>query len=209
MAKKTLPQKLHDEFRKLNLDGDIKGIDKLLKENKVDLNATLYRIKKNEEEKGGFYLFLEILEGEKIMEKIDYFVKNGANLDVKYDGVNALHKLYETDNHLPVMEKLLGLGIRTDEFNRFGQTLLTSFVRRYTNIYIHNYDAQDSQNWYGNKPEEAYLLSLKFIKLLLKHGADPKIKDANDTSAEDWLLHRKETGEWNHHHEALSKILLN
>ena len=207
MAKATLTQKLHNRFGELNEAGDVSGIDKLLKENNIDINATLFKIEEDKKDEGGYYLFLEILKGKNIPEKIDYFVASGADISVTNDYKNAIQRLYLNKWDLPVLEKLLEVGVDPNQADNDGTTALCKHVRTYTDTLVENYDDPDAKVWYRPKPAEEYELQLKFIQLLLKYGADPKKKNNYGTSAEDWLLHRKETGEWNEHHDALSKLL--
>ena len=202
MAKRTLPQKLHKKFSELNEAGDIKGIGQLIKENNIDINATFYRLEKGS--KDGKYLIHEIIEKPKnIIEKLDYFAENGVDLNVEYMKGTPIHWICTTKFHIPAFEKLLQLGVKLDSFDRNGQTLLSKFTQQYTDTYRQENEQELN---YVKKEDKKYKLELQFIKLLLQHSADQTQKNKYETSALDWLTHRKGTGEWNKHHSILEKL---
>lgn len=208
MAKKTLPQKLHNTFSTLCKNGDIEGIDLLVKDNNIDINASFYRIDKEKIEEGGRFLLYEFLDSPFFDTLLDYYAKQGGDINLRYINSNALSFVYLHEKDLKKLHKLLSLGIEVDALNRDGNTKLIDLVREYSDTFTHDYDKEEEGgNWYRTKTESEYDISYSFIKCLLEHGANPSRKNTHNTSALDWLLHRQETGEWNEYHERLHQLL--
>ncbi len=185
MAKTVLPKKLHQEFHRCNNEGDIEGMKGLLEENNMDINGMFY--KPDEDSEYNHYLFFEIFQGKNIEEKLDLFLSKEVDLSITgHNGKNALGCLYVYERDLPILEKLVKAGIDVNHRDNDGCTKLYHLVRDFGDKSEMGDDGEVKR-----KPEY-FELALKFIDLLLKNGADPDIKNNYDTSASDWIIHRRE-----------------
>ncbi len=188
----VLPQKLHKEFHKLNADSDIAGLAAFFDDNNIDINATLY---KPEEGEYGFTLFHYIFSGEGILEKLGFFHQRGVDINIRNSQFahTALFQLYPAERDLRVLEKLLALGIDVNIPDSEGTTYITKMTQNYGDKFIYDYDNADR---HVEKSESKFEIEFRFIELVLQHGADPSLKNKYDTSALDWIAHRKATDDF-------------
>lgn len=201
----VLPQKLHKEFHKLNSEGDITGLAAFFDDNNIDSNATLY---KPEEGKYSYTLFHHVFQYKNILEKIDFFHQRGVDINIR-NGLfaqTALYELYACDRDLPVLEKLLSLGIDVNIPDIDGTTYITRLTQNYGDKLVYDYD---NAQRHIEKSESEFEIEFRFIELLLEHGADPSIKNNFDTSALDWVEHRKATNDFQKADARLEEVFLN
>ncbi|WP_294823358.1 hypothetical protein [uncultured Flavobacterium sp.] len=199
----VLPQKLHKLFHKLNTDADIAGLAVFFDENNIDSNATLY---KPEAGKFSYTLFDEIFKDRnRILEKIDFFHHRGYDINNR-NGVfaqTALFRLFPDKMDLAVLEKLLGLGIDVNIPDSDGTTYIAKLTQNYGDKFVYDYD---NANKHIEKAESEFEIEFRFIELVLQHGADPSVKNKYDTSALDWVAHRKETNDFQEADARLEKL---
>jgi ankyrin repeat protein len=200
----VLPQKLHKEFHKLNSDANIAGLAAFFDDNNIDINATLY---KPEEGKYSYTLFHHIFNNKNkdIMVKLDFFHSRGVDINLR-NGLfahTALFELYASERDLPVLEKLLALGIDVNIPDIEGTTYITRLTENYGDKFVYDYD---NAHRHVDKKESEFEIGFRFIELVLQHGADPSIKNKYDTSALDWLEHRKSSHDFEAADAKLEKL---
>lgn len=207
-AKKlVLPSKLHKAFHAANSRETAAELVAFMEENNIDVNATLY---KTDPAKpfDNLYLFYEVLSGKAgLEEKINYFIRNGVDLSMK--GTRGQSPLFVVvrATHLPVMKQLLDAGAEVNYQDVNGNTFLTLLTRYYGDKYDINTDPAINSG-FRSKPAEDYDLNLQFIHMLLDYSADPSIKNSYDTSALDWLQHRKDSDDFSKEDERLEQLFL-
>lgn len=203
--KSVLPKKLHADFMELSKAGDVEGIDLLLTEHKIDINATFARKKEDGWDR---YLLHEILEGANVVDKIAYFRSKNADMNVKYMHSNVLFRINPEKTNVAVLEALLQHGVNPNLGDKNGNTYLTMITRQYTDSLIWSSSDITIEEALTLDDPEFYDVRYTFLELIMKNGGDPSIKNNDDTSALDWLEHRKASGESSERCEQLEKLFL-
>ncbi len=190
--KQVLPKKLHTGFMELNKAGDVVGIDQLLTTHKIDINATFSRKKGSGWDK---HLLHEILEGANVVDKIAYFSGKNADMNVEYMHSNILFRVIPQVHTVAVFAALLQYGVSPNLGDENGTTYLTMMTRQYTDSLIWSSPDITIDDALKSDDLEFYEVRYTFLELMMKNGGDPSIKNNDNTSALDWLAHRKANDE--------------
>ncbi len=198
----VLPQKLHKEFHILNSEANIAGLGAFFDDNNIDINATLY---KPEEGKYSYTLFHHIFKDKNTLEKLDFFHARGVDINLRNGSFahTALFELYPSERDLPVLEKLLALGIDVNIPDSNRTTYITSLTQNYGDKLVYDHD---HAHRHIDKSDSRFEIEFRFIELILQHGANPSIKNKYDTSALDWLEHRKSSNDFEEADARLEKL---
>lgn len=189
MAKKVLPKKYHNEFHACVTSGDVDGLKNIMEDTNIDINGMFDR--PNEYSKYNHYLFRAIFAANTSMEILDYFISRKVDLTLTgYNGTNVLLEMYIRKENLPILKKLIDSGVDLNHRDNDGCTYLYNLIRNYGDK-----SKRDGKSGEIAVEPEQFELSLQFIELLLKNGADIHVKNNDETSPMDWINHRKEEGE--------------
>lgn len=183
---KVLTQKLRDEFQKVLKDTN--DLLKFLNENNIDPNGLKYKFDENNDY--NHYIFFDCLD-EAPIEAFQYFIDKAVDFSlIGHVNSGCILHTWVVHKDINKLKLVLEHGANPNIKNSYGNTPIVEFIRRYGDGKM---EEVALNNEYVNKPKD-FDTELKFIELLLKHGADPTIKNNYGESALSWIQERKEEG---------------
>jgi ankyrin repeat protein len=156
-----------------------------LTEHHIDANAQTHKVGTRYNR----YLFFNTFQDLPI-ECFQYFIENGVDLSLTYDGDTLLHT-YRARNDKAKLEMILKAGANTNAQDSNGNVPINELVRRYGDGKTEQ-KRNEAGEWVQMPKNFDHHLS--FIQLLLAHGANPTIPNNYGECAIDWLQERKNEG---------------